>query len=84
MIDSIKVEGKTGNLGEDVRVAKESAGQLTVYSSVPMSKRYIKYLTKRFLKRNSLREWLRVVSTSPTTYTLKFFNTEEEAAEDDE
>lgn len=32
-----------------------------------MSKRYIKYITKRFLKRNQLREWLRVVSTSPNT-----------------
>lgn len=48
-----------------------------------MSKRYIKYLSKRFLKRNSLREWLRVVSTSPSTYTLKFFDTEE-AADDEE
>jgi large subunit ribosomal protein L22e len=58
-------------------------GTITVISSIPMSKRYIKYLSKRFLKRNSLREWLRVVSTSPSTYTLKFFDTEE-AADDEE
>ena len=45
------------------------------------------YRTKKFLKKNQLRDWLRVVSTSKRTYTLKFFNVvndADEAEEDDE
>ncbi|KAK4050403.1 60S ribosomal protein L22 [Microbotryomycetes sp. JL201] len=84
LTNSIKVEGKTGQLGEDVSVKREGAGKIVISSQIPMSKRYVKYLTKRFLKKNSLREWLRVVSTSPDTYTLKFFETADDADASDE
>lgn len=50
LVDSIKVEGKTGQLGEDVKITREGSGQLAVVSSIPFSKRYLKYLTKKFLK----------------------------------
>lgn len=41
--------------------------------------------TKKFLKKNQLRDWLRVVSTSRGVYELKFFNVvNDEADEDDE
>jgi len=33
--------------------------KITVTSSIPFSKRYLKYLTKKFLKKNSLRDWIR-------------------------
>merc|ERR1739841_247290 len=74
VIDHIKVEGKTGQLGEDVKLQREAAGKLSVTSTVPFSKRYLKYLTKKFLKKHQMREWLRVVSTGKDTYTLKFYN----------
>lgn len=34
---------------------------VTVTSNIPLSKRYLKYLTKKFLKKNSLRDWIRCV-----------------------
>ncbi|BGP38143.1 60S ribosomal protein L22 [Rhodotorula kratochvilovae] len=74
LVDHIKVEGKTGQLGEDVKLQREGSGKLSVTSSIPFSKRYLKYLTKKFLKKNLMREWLRVVSTSKDTYTLRFYN----------
>ncbi|TKA54997.1 hypothetical protein B0A53_02470 [Rhodotorula sp. CCFEE 5036] len=46
------------------------------------NKRYLKYLTKRFLKRNQMREWLRVVATGKNEYSLKFFNLSFEAMQD--
>ena len=52
LIDHIKVEGKTGQLGEDIKISTDVPGQLAVTSSIPFSKRYLKYLTKRFLKKN--------------------------------
>ena len=35
--------------------------KITVTSSIPLSKRYLKYLTKKFLKKNQLRDWIRCV-----------------------
>ena len=49
--------------------------------------RYLKYLTKKYLKKNNLRDWLRVVSSTQTTYELRYFqinNEEEEDEGDDE
>ncbi len=41
--------------------------------------------TKKFLKKQQLRDWLRVVSTSQGVYELRFFNVvNDDADEDDE
>ena len=43
------------------------------------------YRTKKFLKKQQLRDWLRVVSTSKGVYELRFFNVvNDEGDEDDE
>lgn len=39
--------------------------------SVPS--RYLKYLTKKYLKKNNLRDWLRVVASDKETYELRYF-----------
>ncbi|KAB5594012.1 60S ribosomal protein L22 [Ceratobasidium theobromae] len=68
----IKVEGKTGQLGDKIKITRDSK-KLTVASTVPFSKRYVKYLTQKFLKKNSLRDWIRVVATSKDGYELRFY-----------
>lgn len=40
--------------------------------------------TKKFLKKQQLRDWLRVVSTSKGVYELKFFNVVNDEAEEDD
>jgi large subunit ribosomal protein L22e len=44
----------------------------------------IRNRTKKFLKKQQLRDWLRVVSTSKGVYELKFFNVVDNEAEDDD
>ena len=49
--------------------------------------RYLKYLTKKFLKKNNLRDWLRVVANGKQSYELRYFqinNEDEENEEGDE
>jgi len=79
--DRIKVQGRPGNLGDQVTIAREKS-KLTVVAEMEFSKRYLKYLTKKFLKKNQLRDWLRVVSTAKNVYELKYFdiNTEDQEA----
>ena len=82
MTSHIKVGGKTGKLGNTVTVGKDQQS-LVVESKIPLSKRYLKYLSKKYLKKQELREYLRVVATSKTAYELRFFqvNGGEEDAE---
>ncbi|KAJ1813813.1 60S ribosomal protein L22 [Coemansia sp. RSA 1722] len=86
--DRIKVQGRTNNLGESVTITRDGDNAVIVEVSIDFSKRYLKYLTKKFLKKNNLRDWLRVVSTTKDTYKLKYFNIsnqeEEEESEDEE
>ena len=76
----IKVDGKTGNLGQQVTVAKDK-DSLVIESKIPFSKRYLKYLAKKYLKKQDLREYLRVVATSKNTYELRFFSVNNDDAE---
>ncbi|KAF8584493.1 ribosomal protein L22e [Ramaria rubella] len=72
--DRIKVDGKAGALGENIKIHREGNNKISVTTSIPFSKRYLKYLTKKFLKKNSLRDWIRVVASSKDNYELKFYN----------
>ncbi|KAH9842091.1 Ribosomal L22e protein [Teratosphaeria destructans] len=80
----IKVEGRTGNLGDTITVTNLGDGRIEVVSHQEFSGRYLKYLTKKFLKKQQLRDWLRVVSTSKGEYSLKFFNVVGDGEEEEE
>ncbi|KAI9813445.1 MAG: 60S ribosomal protein L22 [Pycnora praestabilis] len=82
--DKIKVDGLTGNLGETVQISQQGDGKIEVIAHTQFSGRYLKYLTKKFLKKQQLRDWLRVVSTSKGVYELRFFNVVNDDADDDD
>ncbi|KAF9893048.1 60S ribosomal protein L22 [Aspergillus nanangensis] len=82
--DRIKVEGRVGNLGDKVTISQASEGKIEVVAHIPFSGRYLKYLTKKYLKKQQLRDWLRVVSTSKGVYELRFYNVVNEEGEEDE
>jgi len=44
----------------------------------------IGYRTKKFLKKQQLRDWLRVVSTSKGVYELRFFNVVNDGDDEDD
>jgi large subunit ribosomal protein L22e len=71
--DRIKVNGKAGNLGTKVTISRDKT-KLNVAAELPFSKRYLKYLTKKYLRKQQLRDFLRVVAVSSNTYELKYFN----------
>lgn len=47
-------------------------------------RRYLKYLTKKYLKKNKLRDWLRVVSKDKETYELRYFQINSQEDDDEE
>jgi len=72
--DRIKVNGKAGVLGDSVSIAR-SDSKIVVSASLPFSKRYLKYLTKKYLKKQSLRDYVRVVADSKnkSVYKVTYF-----------
>merc|ERR1711918_37755 len=64
--DRIKVNGKAGQLGDQVAIER-SGSVITVIAEAPFSKRYLKYLTKKFLKKHQLRDWLHVIADTRTS-----------------
>ena len=66
------------------KIAQASTIGVTISPNLQFSKRYLKYLTKKFLKKYQLRDWLRVVASGKGGYELKYYNIDaaEEAEEE--
>ena len=72
---------------EPYRELVKQPGVFIVTADVAFSKRYLKYLSKKYLKKQQLRDYLHVIASSKTTYELRYFNihdTEGDAEDDDE
>merc|ERR1712127_532346 len=86
LLDNIKVNGKAGALGESVKISRDKS-KINVTSDIALAKRYLKYLTKKYLKKNGVRDWLRVIASNKdrSVYELRYFNiADNEPEEDDE
>ncbi|KAL9240862.1 hypothetical protein vseg_015035 [Gypsophila vaccaria] len=83
--ERIKVAGKAGNLGDSVSVTREK-NKIIVTSHSNFSKRYLKYLTKKYLKKHNVRDWLRVIAANKdrNVYELRYFNIAENEAEEED
>eukprot|EP00299_Pterocystis_sp_00344_P008332 c3112_g1_i1.p1 GENE.c3112_g1_i1~~c3112_g1_i1.p1 ORF type:complete len:142 (+),score=33.84 c3112_g1_i1:56-427(+) len=81
--DRIKVNGKAGALGESVRITRDK-NSITIHADIQFSKRYLKYLTKKFLKKHQLRDWLHVIADSPSSYELRYFEIQGDDEGDEE
>ncbi len=78
----IKVGGRVGKLGDSIKVTSDDK-KVSLRAETNFSKRYLKYLTKKYLKKHNLREFLYVVANSKTSYQIKYFNIQQEGADQD-
>lgn len=73
--ERVKIEGKQGNLApHGVKISRDRT-KITVATpdAVKFSKRQLKYLSKRYLKKQQLRDYLRVIANSKNSYQLKYY-----------
>lgn len=71
--EHIKVNGKAGALGDVVKVTADG-NKIVIASTSSFSKRYFKYLTKKYLQKNEIRDFIRVIATTKYGYELRFLN----------
>ena len=81
--DRIKVDGKAPAKAGAVTIARDKT-KIQIEAVAPFSKRYLKYLTKKYLKKQQLRDYLHVIASSKTTYELRYFNIHDKDADDDD
>ncbi|KAK4427637.1 60S ribosomal protein L22-2 [Sesamum alatum] len=84
--ERIKVGGKPGALGDSVIVTRDKTKITVTANDTTFSKRYLKYLTKKYLKKNIVRDWLRVIASNKdrSVYELRYFNIAENEAEEED
>ena len=75
---NMKLNGLKGKLGksilintDDKREKNKSNITISVDTSLKFSKRYIRYLVKKFLKKEGVAKYLTLSATSPSAYTVK-------------
>merc|ERR1719414_1179400 len=73
--ERIKIGGKTSNFGKEFNMERQKT-KLAFTSDIPFSKRY--------LKKNNLRDWLRVVASAKDSYELRYFQINNEESEDED
>jgi large subunit ribosomal protein L22e len=74
--DRIKIGGKTGAMAGSSVIITRDRTKLTVASPADLkfSKRQLKYLSKRYLKKQQLRDYLRIVAASKNSYEMRYFS----------
>jgi large subunit ribosomal protein L22e len=72
----IKINKKTAQLSQNNVVLSCDRTKLTVASPAELgfSKRQLKYLTKRYLKKQQLKNYLRVVAASKNSYEMRYYS----------
>jgi large subunit ribosomal protein L22e len=78
--ERLKINGKKGS--DHVEISTKD-NKVFITTKVIFSKRYIKYLAKKYLKKQDLRDYLRVIATEKNGYTVKFVNISEGAEGED-
>ncbi len=71
MNERIKVNSGKAGVHSEVTVAREQK-KIVIQAKVDFSKRSLKYLTKKFLKKSELRDFIRVVADSKNSYELRY------------
>ena len=81
---NMKLNGLKGKLGDSIKInstektdKSKNTLVISVDNTLEFSKKYLKYLVKKFLKREGIGKYLTVSSTSPNAYTVKIIQKNE-------
>jgi large subunit ribosomal protein L22e len=74
---NMKLNGLKGKLGKTIIINMDDLKKnknvivISVDSSIKFSKRYIRYLVKKYLKKEGIAKYLTLTATSPGAYAVK-------------
>lgn len=56
----MKINNKKGNLGDDININVRGNKEVIISTRIKVAKRYLKYLTKKFLKKIQILDFIKV------------------------
>ena len=73
---NMKINGLKGKLEDYIKISSNNLDQkstivIHVLETMQFSKRYIRYLVKKYLKRENISKYLTVNASAPNAYTVK-------------
>ena len=70
---NMKLNGLKGKLGDSIKIniADKNNIIIQVENTLEFSKRYIKYLTKKYLKKEGIEKYMTINASSPNGYVVK-------------
>ena len=81
---NMKINGLKGKLADRIKInmtdkkdKNKNTLVISVDTTLQFSKRYIRYLVKKFLKREGIARFLTVSATAPNAYTVKLIKKNE-------
>ena len=80
---NMKLNGLKGKLGKTIMISMDDLKKnknvivISVDSSIKFSKRYIRYLVKKYLKKEGIAKYLTLSATSPGAYAVKVIKNNE-------
>mmetsp|Transcript_4873 Transcript_4873/g.7214 ORF Transcript_4873/g.7214 Transcript_4873/m.7214 type:complete len:137 (-) Transcript_4873:143-553(-) len=86
ILSHYKVNDRINSLGKKVRVFKKN-DKLYIHTEIRVKRSYIKYLLKKYLKKESLRDFLKIVAApgkKQRGYDLKYYPLNEEGEGDED
>ena len=78
---NMKINGLKGKLGDSIKisVADKNNIMVQVENTLEFSKKYLKYLTKKYLKKEGIEKFMTINANSPNGYTVKIIKKNNDA-----
>ena len=76
---NMKINGLKGKLGDSIKIniSDKNSILIQVESTLEFSKKYIKYLTKKYLKKEGIEKYMTINANSPSGYIVKIIKKNE-------
>jgi large subunit ribosomal protein L22e len=69
--------------GKKEKKKTNGLGTTQVTANLPFSKRYVKYLTKKFLKKSQLKDFMHVIANAKNSYEIRYYKVDNADGEGD-
>ena len=78
---NMKINGLKGKLGDSIKIsiADKNNIMIQVANTLEFSKKYLKYLTKKYLKKEGIEKFMTINANSPNGYTVKIIKKNNDA-----
>ena len=76
---NMKLNGLKGKIGDSIKINISDKNNITIQveSTLEFSKKYIKYLTKKYLKKEGIEKFMTINANSPSGYIVKIIKKNE-------